>query len=183
MLVNQNQPLGLFQIFSLLTESQIKLIKRELVKYVLHGKLIHQRHKETRKIQEILWNLIRKLPLIIKLQLRIITNIDKIMTLEFHLVYQHWRRIEVFLYQWMDFPTEELIDLKLLLAVLYQIVLEKLQDKFCKLDTEISRISRNKLVQKDKLRLDTLTLKWRPRNSLKQRIHSIGNKIPHSNSS
>jgi hypothetical protein len=59
----------------------------------------------------------------------------------------------------MDFPTEELIDLKLLLAVLYQIVLEKLQDKFCKLDTEISRISRNKLVQKDKLRLDTLTLK------------------------
>jgi hypothetical protein len=33
------------------------------------------------------------------------------------------------------------------------------------------------------LRLDTLTLKWRPRNSLKQRIHSIGNKIPHSNSS
>jgi hypothetical protein len=59
----------------------------------------------------------------------------------------------------MDFPTEELIDLKLLLAVLYQIVLEKLQDKFCKLDTEISRISRNKLVQKDKLRLDIPTPK------------------------
>jgi hypothetical protein len=33
------------------------------------------------------------------------------------------------------------------------------------------------------LRLDIPTPKWRPRNSLKQRIHSTGNKILPSNSS
>jgi hypothetical protein len=59
----------------------------------------------------------------------------------------------------MDFPMEELIDHKLLSVALSQIVLEKLQDKFYKPGMEISRISRNKLVQKDKLRLDIPTPK------------------------
>jgi hypothetical protein len=53
-LENPNQPPELYQIFSLPMANQIKLIKKVLVKYVLHGKLIHLKSKEMKKIQEIL---------------------------------------------------------------------------------------------------------------------------------
>jgi hypothetical protein len=50
---------------------------------------------------------------------------------------------------------EELIDHKLPLMVLSAIVLEKQLDKFCKLDMEISKISRNKQALKETLKSDT----------------------------
>ena len=87
MLENRSQPLETYQILPLRMVNLIKQIKKVQVKFVHHGKPINLKLLGTREILETLWNLTRKQRLIIKLQQKIITNIDKRTMQEFHLVF------------------------------------------------------------------------------------------------
>ena len=149
MLVNLSQPQELCLILPLLMANQIRLIKKEQLKFVLLGKFTHPKVLETLTILETLWNLTRRLLLIIKLLLQIITNTESITMQEFHLVYQHWKIIEVFLYHLMVSLMEERIDHRLPLEESLAIVLERQQGKFYKRDTVILKVSNKALLQKD----------------------------------
>ena len=174
MLVEQSHQQDISQISHSHMGNQIRLTKKVLLKFAHLGIFIHQKILEMEIIQEISWNLIKKQLLITKWLQRIIINTDKIMMLEFHLVCLLWRTQEVYLYLTKRLLMEELIDHKLPLMELSAIVLERQLDKFCKLDMEISRISRNKQALKETLKSDTPMQKWRQKNSSELRTPSTG---------
>ena len=152
MLENQSLPLEHYQTFRLHMANQIRPIKKVLPKFAHLGIFINRRTKAILIILEISWNWIKKLPSIIKSLQKITINTDKTMMPEFLSDYLPWKTIEVCHCQTKLLLTEEQIDHKLQLEVLSAIVLVRQLDKFCKPDTEISKISRNKQALKVRLK-------------------------------
>ena len=179
MLENQNIQLEHFQETSLHTVNQINLIKKELHRFVPHGKFISLTLLTILRIQETLKRLIKELSYREQQLLLITVNSENPTMWEFHLVWTHFTR-EAFPYLKNLSVTEEPIDHKLHWKLFSKTTLVKLLVLIsskgilnCNIKKAAQRISMMSDIQMHRLKLMIL---------LKLRIHLINLATPEKNS-
>ena len=170
MLENQNIQLEHFQETSLHTVNQINLIKKELHRFVPHGKFISLTLLTILRIQETLKRLIKELSYREQQLLLITVNSENPTMWEFHLVWTHFTR-EAFPYLKNLSVTEEPIDHKLHWKLFSKTTLVKLLDLIFSKGILNCNIRKMLRVQRSISMSDIQMHRLRQMILLKQRIH------------